>query len=127
MVATTAGVDSTGNVAADEARAARLDGGGRGPSRLSSVVVISSFVSADRTWPRTRRTAPTKLGRMQWTPKKSTTGHRNPAYLIPDCYELRFEGKVMGGFGADLWRIRAVELQYPRCYSSCRYCSHGEG
>jgi hypothetical protein len=24
---------------------------------------------------------------------------------------------VIGGFGADLWRIRAAELQYSRCYS----------
>jgi hypothetical protein len=30
---------------------------------------------------------------------------------------------VIGGFGADLWRIRAAELQYSRCYSSHRYCS----
>jgi hypothetical protein len=45
MVATTAGVDSTGNAAAYEAHAARLDGKGRGPSRLSSTVVICSFVS----------------------------------------------------------------------------------
>jgi hypothetical protein len=45
IVATTAGVDSTGNAAAYEAHAARLDGKGRGPSRLSSTVVICSFVS----------------------------------------------------------------------------------
>jgi hypothetical protein len=28
------------------------------------------------------------------------------------CYELRCEGKVIGGFVADLWRIRAA------CYST---------
>jgi hypothetical protein len=26
-----------------------------------------------------------------------------PWSLIPDCYELRGDGKVIGGFGADLW------------------------
>jgi hypothetical protein len=30
------------------------------------------------------------------------------------CYELRCEGKVIGGFEADLWKIRAAALQYPR-------------
>jgi hypothetical protein len=34
---------------------------------------------------------------------------------------------VIGGFGANLWGIRAAELQYPRCYSSHKYCSCGEG
>jgi hypothetical protein len=33
-----------------------------------------------------------------------------PWSLIPNCYELRGEGKVIRGFGADLWRIRVAEL-----------------
>jgi hypothetical protein len=45
MVAITAGVDSIGNAAADEAHAARLGGRGRRPNRLSSAAVIRSFVS----------------------------------------------------------------------------------
>jgi hypothetical protein len=35
----------------------------------------------------------------------------NLASLIPDCYELRCEGKVIGGLEADLWKIRAAVLQ----------------
>jgi hypothetical protein len=29
------------------------------------------------------------------------------------CYELRCEGKVIGGFGAELWRIRAEGVGTP--------------
>jgi hypothetical protein len=28
-----------------------------------------------------------------------------PWSLIPDCYDLRREGKVIGGLGADLWGL----------------------
>jgi hypothetical protein len=31
-----------------------------------------------------------------------------------NCYELRCEGKVIGGLEADLWKIRAAALPYPR-------------
>jgi hypothetical protein len=40
-----------------------------------------------------------------------------------DCYELRCEGKVIRGIGADLWGIRAPELQFPWSYSTHWYCS----
>jgi hypothetical protein len=30
------------------------------------------------------------------------------------CYEQRCEGTVIGGLEADLWKIRAAALQYPR-------------
>jgi hypothetical protein len=34
-----------------------------------------------------------------------------PWSLIPDCYELRCEGTVIGGLEADVWKIRAAVLQ----------------
>jgi hypothetical protein len=42
-----------------------------------------------------------------------------PWSLIPDCYELRCEGKVIGGFGTDLWKLR------PLRYSTTCYSTHG--
>jgi hypothetical protein len=41
-------------------------------------------------------------------------GNVESSHGIPDCYVLRCEGKVIGGSGADLWKIRNTALQYPR-------------
>jgi hypothetical protein len=49
-----------------------------------------------------------------------------PWSLIPDCYELRCEGKVIGGLGADLWKIRAAALQYPRVLFAWRRLREGQ-
>jgi hypothetical protein len=36
---------------------------------------------------------------------------KNLRMRICKCYELRCEGKVIGGLEADLWKIRAAALQ----------------
>jgi hypothetical protein len=46
-----------------------------------------------------------------------------PRNLILQLLWTAMRGEGDRGFGADLWRIRAVELHYSQCYSTCGYCS----
>jgi hypothetical protein len=117
-------VDGVGSVVADEARRDARGGGGlpvrssRKPTPRETRGWQHRGPGAFASPPRVRRRGraeegPAALRRIGPTQPRDVRRQRRiqPWSLIPDCYELQCKGKVIGGFGTDLWRIRAAELQ----------------